>query len=85
LLLDGIGQAVDIRIERGILRDIDGDVGGLLLGRAGQNFDVELGDGDFDAEFGECGNGRVLLVEGGPVETVVALESDGADGDAASF
>ena len=58
------------------------DVGGLLARGAGQDVDVELGDGDLDAEFAEGGDGVVDLIERRESEAVVALDADGGDGNA---
>ncbi|SPE43314.1 hypothetical protein SBA3_880047 [Candidatus Sulfopaludibacter sp. SbA3] len=76
-LLDVVGQAVDVGV--GASRGRGRNVGGVAASGARQHIDIELADGDFHAERGEGIDRVFLLLEGGPVERVVALQAHGGD------
>jgi len=79
LLLDGIGQAIDIRIQLRVLADAERHIGGRPVPHGGQHVDIEFGDCDLEAQSREGRYGGVLLLRGGRIKDEMALYADSCD------
>ena len=81
LLLDGIGQALDVRIQLRVLADAKRHIGRGPVPHGGQHVYIEFGDGDLDAQSLQGGDGGVLLLRGGRIQAEMGLNADGVNGD----
>ena len=74
-LLDIPGQAVDVGVGAACGRGRN--VRGVAASGAREHVDIELADADLHAQGGEGVDRVFLLLEGGPIEGVVALQAHG--------